>query len=383
MRKLHHRKMIAMLLAGGKGTRLSELTREIAKPAVYYGGKYRIIDFSLSNCSNSGIDTIGVLTQYESLILNSYIGNGSAWDLDGFLGGVTLLPPYSTGDDIMWYSGTASAVALNSRYIDYYNPDYVLILSGDHVYKMDYSKMLDFHIQKQADLTIASIEVPIEEASRFGILEVDDNQYIKQFVEKPQYPTSHLASMGIYIFNWATLKQLLKRDLEDETSSHDFGKDVIPYALNNGYQLYAYPYSGYWRDVGTVKSLWEANMDLLDDHYLNLFSSDWPIFSVNHYLPPHKIYPTSKIHHALIDKGCMIKGDVYNSIISYNVTLLEGSSISNSVIMPNVIISKQCDLKYCIVQSDLVIPNNTVIHGSKQNIILVSKSYIKLLEEVG
>ncbi|HYK75037.1 MAG TPA: glucose-1-phosphate adenylyltransferase, partial [Pseudoneobacillus sp.] len=275
------KKCVAMLLAGGKGSRLYSLTKTLAKPAVPFGGKYRIIDFTLSNCTNSGIDTVGVLTQYQPLLLNSYIGIGSAWDLDRMDGGVTVLPPYSESSDVKWYTGTASAIYQNMNYLGQYEPEYVLILSGDHIYKMNYEFMLDYHIEKNADVTISVIEVPWVEANRFGIMNTDEDLRITEFEEKPDEPKSNLASMGIYIFRWDVLKEFLDRDDANPASSHDFGKDVIPLLLKENKNMFAYPFKGYWKDVGTVQSLWEANMDLLDEECeLNLFDYTWRIYSV-------------------------------------------------------------------------------------------------------
>ncbi len=381
---MNKKEMIAMLLAGGKGTRLVDLTKEIAKPAVYFGGKYRIIDFSLSNCTNSGIDTVGVLTQYEPLVLNSYIGNGRAWDLDVMNGGVTVLPPYSSGKEVQWYSGTASAVALNIKFIDYYEPTYVLILSGDHIYKMDYSKMLDYHIKNQADVTISSIEVPIHEASRFGILNTFENNLIYEFEEKPKEPKNNLASMGIYIFNWSMLKQYLIEDLNDSNSAHDFGKNLIPKAVELGLKCYAYPFKGYWKDVGTVKSFWEANMDLLDGGCdLNLYDNSWPIYSVSQHLPPQYIDETCHLDEVLVNKGCIVYGNVQKSLLFYQAVIEKDTVIKYSVIMPNVRVEQGCELEYSIVQEGVIVPHDTVVKGTKDNIILISKVYLESLKKVG
>ncbi len=380
---MNKKEMIAMLLAGGKGTRLVDLTKEIAKPAVYFGGKYRIIDFSLSNCTNSGIDTVGVLTQYEPLVLNSYIGNGRAWDLDVINGGVTVLPPYSSGKEVQWYSGTASAVALNIKFIDFYEPTYVLVLSGDHIYKMDYSKMLDYHIKNNADLTISVIEVPISEASRFGIMNTFENNFIYEFEEKPKNPKNNLASMGIYIFNWPILKQFLIEDLNNPNSSHDFGKNIIPKSVESGLRCFAYPFKGYWKDVGTVKSFWDANMDLFDGNSdLNLYDHSWPIYSVSQHLPPHYIDESSHIEEALVNKGCMVYGYVKKSLLFYQVFIDRDTIVKHSVIMPNAKIEKGVELEYTIVQEGLVVPQNTVIKGARDNIILVSKMYLENLKQV-
>lgn len=374
------KEMIAMLLAGGKGTRLIDLTKEIAKPAVHFGGKYRIIDFSLSNCCNSGVDTVGVLTQYEPLVLNSYISNGSAWDLDLINGGVTVLPPYSSGGDVEWYTGTASAVALNIKFIELYQPNYVLILSGDHIYKMDYSTMLDFHIKNDADLTISVKEVPIDEASRYGIMNTFGNDLIYEFEEKPKNPKNSLASMGIYIFKWTVLKQLLLEDLQDKDSNHDFGKNIIPKALDTGYKLFAYPFKGYWKDVGTIKSLWEANMDLLDGCCsLNISDALWPIFSVCQYLAPHYLDENCVLDEVLINEGCVINGNIKKSLLFYGTKVNIDSTVRYSVLMPNVVVESNCQLDYCLVQEGIMIPMGTKISGSKEHIILVSKPFIENL----
>ncbi|OUM87004.1 glucose-1-phosphate adenylyltransferase, partial [Parageobacillus thermoglucosidasius] len=294
------KKCIAMLLAGGQGSRLYSLTTNIAKPAVPFGGKYRIIDFTLSNCTNSGIDTVGVLTQYQPLLLHSYIGIGSAWDLDRRNGGVTVLPPYSASSEMKWYEGTANAIYQNINYIEQYDPDYVLVLSGDHIYKMDYGKLLDYHMMKNADVTISVIEVPWSEASRFGIMNTNEQMEITEFEEKTEHPKNNLASMGIYIFNWPLLKEYLQIDNANPHSSHDFGKDVIPLLLRNKKRLVAYLFKGYWKDVGTVKSLWEANMDLLDEaNELDLFDHSWRIYSVNPNQPPQYISDEAVVVHSL------------------------------------------------------------------------------------
>lgn len=371
---------VAMLLAGGKGSRLSTLTKNIAKPAVPFGGKYRIIDFALSNCTNSGIDTVGILTQYQPLVLNSYIGIGSAWDLDRKDGGVTVLPPYSESSEVKWYTGTASAVYQNLNYIEQYNPDYILILSGDHIYKMNYAKMLEYHIAKKADLTISVIEVPWEDASRYGIMSTDDNMKIIRFKEKPAIPETNLASMGIYIFNANVLKKYLERDHENEISSHDFGKDVIPLLINEKRKVYAYPFKGYWKDVGTVKSLWEANMDLLDENNeLNLFDNDWRIYSVNPNHPPQYISNGAQIECSLVNEGCVIKGNVEKSIIFQGVTIEQNAYVKESVIMPNAIIGKNVYIERAIIPTNLKIPNGMIIRpeNDTDDIVLVSEEMIE------
>lgn len=370
-----------MLLAGGKGSRLSTLTQTLAKPAVPFGGKYRIIDFPLSNCSNSGIDTVGVLTQYQPLILNSYIGIGSAWDLDRKDGGVTVLPPYSESSEVKWYTGTASAIFQNLTYLSQYNPDYVLILSGDHIYKMNYEKMLEHHVKKGADVTISVIEVPWEEASRFGILNTTEDLRVSEFDEKPKYPKSNLASMGIYIFNWGILKEYLEIDSRNTESSHDFGKDVLPLLLRENKKIYAYPFKGYWKDVGTVRSLWEANMDLIDDACeLNLFDHSWRIYSVNPHQPPQYIAPEAEVSESLVNEGCIIKGFVDKSVLFQGVKVEKGTIIKESVIMPDAVVGANCIIERAIVPADLHIPDGTVIcHDDVDEIVLVTE---ELLQEL-
>src|SRR3954451_12735531 len=356
------KKCIAMLLAGGKGSRLNSLTKDLAKPAVPFGGKYRIIDFTLSNCTNSGIDTVGVLTQYQPLVLNSYIGIGSAWDLDRINGGVTVLPPYTASSEVKWYTGTASAVYQNLNYLEQYNPEYVLILSGDHIYKMNYEEMLEYHISRGADVTISVIEVPWDEASRFGIMNTNEEMGVTNFVEKPDEPISNLASMGIYIFKWSVLKAYLLEDAENKESSHDFGKDIIPKLLQDEKMLFAYPFKGYWKDVGTVKSLWEANMDLLKEGTeLDLYDRNWRIYSVNPNQPPQYIAPTAHVEDSLINEGCMVEGTVKNSVLFQGVIVEEGSGIQESVIMPNARIGKNAVIEKAIIAEGMVVPDNTII----------------------
>ncbi|MEH7124206.1 glucose-1-phosphate adenylyltransferase [Bacillus sp. JJ1773] len=374
------KKCVAMLLAGGKGSRLHSLTENLAKPAVPFGGKYRIIDFTLSNCTNSGIDTVGVLTQYQPLVLNSYIGIGSAWDLDRRNGGVTVLPPYSESSEVKWYTGTASAIYQNINYLKQHNPEYVLVLSGDHIYKMNYELMLNYHIEKGADATISVIEVPWEEASRFGIMNTSDEMVITQFEEKPDVPKNNLASMGIYIFNWSLLKEYLERDAKDSNSSHDFGKDIIPLLLAEEKQLYAYPFKGYWKDVGTVKSLWEANMDLLDETCeLNLFDYNWRIYSVNPNHPPQYISTEAKITGSLINEGCTIEGNIDKSVLFQGVTVGQGSFIREAVVMPNAKIGKNVMIEKAIIPSNIHIPDGMMISGSMENdeIVLVSEEMLQ------
>ncbi|PWW26251.1 glucose-1-phosphate adenylyltransferase [Cytobacillus oceanisediminis] len=374
------KKCVAMLLAGGKGSRLSSLTKSLAKPAVPFGGKYRIIDFTLSNCTNSGIDTVGVLTQYQPLVLNSYIGIGSAWDLDRKNGGVTVLPPYSESSEVKWYTGTASAIYQNLNYLKQYDPEYVLILSGDHIYKMNYELMLDYHIEKGADATISVIEVPWPEASRFGIMNTSEDMRVAEFDEKPAFPKNNLASMGIYIFNWPVLKEYLEMDDRNPESSHDFGKDIIPLMLDENKKLFAYPFNGYWKDVGTVKSLWEANMDLLDDECdLNLFDHDWRIYSVNPNHPPQYISPEAEVAESLINEGCTIEGEVEKSVLFQGVLVGKGSVIRESVIMPDAIIGENVYIEKAIVPSGMNIPDGFVISSSEETdeIILITQEMIQ------
>jgi len=371
------KKCVAMLLAGGKGSRLNSLTKDLAKPAVPFGGKYRIIDFPLSNCANSNIDTVGVLTQYQPLLLNSYIGIGSAWDLDRKDGGVTVLPPYAESSEVKWYTGTASAIYQNLNYLKQYQPEYVLILSGDHIYKMNYESMLEYHIEKRADVTISLIEVPWNEASRFGIMDTDEDLRITDFDEKPADPKNNLASMGIYIFSWNILKEYLEMDDRNPDSSHDFGKDVIPLLLEENKKLFAYPFKGYWKDVGTVKSLWEANMDLLgEDCDLDLFDHGWRIYSVNPNQPPQFISSDSIVKESLINEGCTIEGEVDKSVLFQGVTVGKGTIIKESVIMPDAIIGSNCLIEKAIVQEDVKVPDGTVIRSFDDEIILVTNEML-------
>ncbi|MEH7334676.1 glucose-1-phosphate adenylyltransferase [Neobacillus drentensis] len=359
------KKCIAMLLAGGQGSRLSALTRDKAKPAVSFGGKYRIIDFPLSNCTNSGIDTVGVLTQYLPLVLHSYIGIGSAWDLDRINGGVTVLPPYSETAGVRWYKGTANAIYQNLNYLKQYNPEYVLILSGDHIYKMDYSKMLDYHIEKEADVSISVIEVPWEEANRFGIMNTNEELEIIEFEEKPKEPKSNLASMGIYIFKWPVLRMFLEMDDKNPESSNDFGKDIIPLLLEEKKRVVAYPFQGYWKDVGTVGSLWEANMDLLkEDTDFDLYDRNWRIYSVNPNQPPQYIAPTAQIEESLINEGCIVEGTIKHSVLFQGVTVKEGSMIKDSVIMPDARVGKNVVIERAIVAPGMVVEDNAIIRPS-------------------
>ena len=356
------KEMITMLLAGGQGTRLYVLTKEVAKPAVPFGGKYRIIDFPLSNCLNSGIDTVGVLTQYRPLELNSYIGNGQPWDLDRMNGGVYILPPYVKDKEGQWYKGTANAIYQNINFIERYDPEYVLVLSGDHIYKMDYSKMLAFHKEKNADATIAVLDVPVEEASRFGIMNTNADDSIYEFEEKPKHPKSTKASMGIYIFNWKKLREYLINDEKDPQSSNDFGKNIIPSMLNNGERLFAYQFDGYWKDVGTIDSLWEANMDLLNPKVnINLSGDQWRIYARNEPHPPHFIREKADIAESLITEGCDINGKLWYTVLFSGVTVEEGAELNSAVVMKNTVIKKGAIVKYAIIAEDAVIEEGAVV----------------------
>lgn len=347
---------VAMLLAGGQGSRLGCLTRNIAKPAVSFGGKYRIIDFSLSNCVNSNIDTVGVLTQYKPLILNSYIGLGAAWDLDNAQGGVHILPPYVGEQGGKWYKGTASAIYQNVDFINQYDPEYVLVLSGDHIYKMDYARMLNFHKEKKADVTISTLTVPWEEASRFGIITTDMENRITKFSEKPALPDSNLASMGIYIFNWSLLKKALVKDENNHNSENDFGKNVIPMLLAEGKKLFAYHFQGYWKDVGTIESYYEANMELLKENAeLDLFDNDLRVFSNSDILPPQYIGPKAKVRNCLISNGCTILGEIINSIVAPGVYIGEYAKVENCILLPNVQIRNEAWVRKTIIGENAVI----------------------------
>lgn len=346
--------MIAMLLAGGQGSRLGVLTSKVAKPAVAFGGKYRIIDFPLSNCINSGVDTVGVLTQYQPLRLNAHIGIGIPWDLDKNIGGVTVLPPYEKNGNSEWYTGTANAIYQNIDYMAQYNPEYVLILSGDHIYKMDYETMLNYHKEHNADITIACMQVPMEEASRFGVVLTDDEKRIKEFEEKPEHPRSNLASMGIYIFKWSVLKEALIT-LKDQKQC-DFGKHIIPYCHEKGDRIFAYEYNGYWKDVGTLGSYWEANMELIDlIPVFNLYEEFWKIYTNSSTLPPQYISADSHISRSIIAEGCDIYGDVYNSVIGAGVTIEKGAVVKDSIIMQNTVIREGTYVEKAIIAENVEI----------------------------
>ena len=369
--------MLAMILAGGRGSRLHELTNKVAKPAVSYGGKYRIVDFPLSNCANSGIDVVGVLTQYESILLNSYVAAGRRWGLDAKDSGVYVLPPRETADsNLDVYRGTADAISQNIDFIDTYSPEYILILSGDHIYKMDYNKMLDAHKANNADATIAVLPVPMKEASRFGIMNTDENGKIVEFEEKPEKPKSNLASMGIYIFNWKQLRKALTADMKNPDSSHDFGKDIIPNFLNEGKALYAYKFEGYWKDVGTIDSLWEANMDLLDpNNPLDLNDPTWKIYTEDVTTLPHYIGPNADIKRAFITQGCVIDGSVKNSVLFTGAKVGEGAKIIDSVLMPGVTVESGAVVTRALVADGVKICKDAKVGDSKsEHIELVVKN---------
>ncbi len=358
-----------MLLAGGQGSRLYALTSHVAKPAVPFGSKYRIIDFPLSNCANSGIDTVGVLTQYQPLELNAYLGNGAAWDLDRSDGGVHVLPPYvQKGEQGTWYKGTANAIYQNIGFLSLYNPEYVLILSGDHIYKMDYSKMIRHHRETNAACTISVMEVPMDEASRFGIMNVDETDRIYEFEEKPKNPKSNLASMGIYVFTWSKLREYLIADEADENSSNDFGKNIIPNMLNAGETMSAYRFSGYWKDVGTIRSLWDANMDMLNpDSGFDLYDESWPIYARSPGRPPHISGPESEISHSLVTGGSEIYGTLKDSVVFYSVTVEKGAYVHASVLMPGTVVKAGARVEYAIVAENAVIEENAVVGAADQD----------------
>ena len=359
------KEVVAMLLAGGQGSRLYALTSHVAKPAVPFGGKYRIIDFPLSNCANSGIDTVGVLTQYRPLELNSYIGSGQPWDLDRSDGGVHILPPYMReGDQGTWYKGTANAIYQNIGFLDLYDPEYVVILSGDHIYKMDYADMVDLHKKTGAACTISVLEVTMEEATRLGIMNVDENDRVYEFEEKPKQPKSNLASMGIYVFTWSELRQYLVDDEADPTSSNDFGKNIIPKMLDAGEVMMAYRFQGYWKDVGTIDSLWDANMDMLaikNEKGINPYDPSWPIYSRTPIRPPHVTGEHAKLSHSLVTGGCQIDGVVENSVLFHSVVVEEGADVQYSILMPGTVVKKGAKVAYSIVAEDAVIGEGAVV----------------------
>lgn len=364
---------VAMILAGGQGTRLLDLTKPVAKPAVSFGSRYRIIDFTLSNCLHSNIKNVGILTQYKPLELMVHIGNGNAWELDINNGGVSILPPYQTDTENMWYKGTADAIYANLDYLDMYNPEYVLILSGDHIYSMDYQKMLDFHKEKNADLTIAVMEVNINEAYRFGIMSIDKNSKIYEFEEKPKKANSNLASMGVYIFNYQILKKYLVEDSLNSKSNHDFGGNIIPSFLNKKEEVYAFKFNGYWKDVGTVDSLWSANMDLLNpDSGLNLNDRNWRVYSRDRKLSPQYFGKNSSIVNSIVGEGAFIDGIIENSVISTNVTIEKDVVIKNSVILPNSYIKSGANINYCIVARDCIVDHCIKCEGNINSIALIT-----------
>jgi glucose-1-phosphate adenylyltransferase len=371
------KRVVAMLLAGGQGSRLYALTKNVAKPAVPYGGKYRLIDFPLSNCTNSGIDTVGVLTQYQPLVLNEYIGNGQPWDLDKMNGGVHVLPPYETQAGASWYEGTANAIYQNITFIERYNPEYVVVLGGDHIYKMDYSKMVDYHVANNADCTISVIDVPKAEASRFGIMICDDKNQVTDFVEKPKEPKSTLASMGIYVFSWDKLRKYLIENENDanakrergEAWSKDFGKDIITSMLRDKQRLFAYEFEGYWKDVGTLESLWEANMDLLSPSVpLDLYDPSWKIYSRNNNMPPQYIGTNANIENSMISEGSSIDGTVDFSVVFSGVTIEPGATVNYSIIMPGTVIKSGAVVEYAIVGEDCVVESGSRIGASPETI---------------
>ena len=353
---------VAMVLAGGQGSRLGKLTKQTAKPAVSFGGNYRIIDFALSNCANSGINTVGVVTQYHPLVLNEHVGNGENWGLDRHSGGATILQPYSSIDGEKFFKGTAHAIYQNIEYVDLYDPEYLVILSGDHIYKMDYEKMLEYHKEKNALLTIAVMPVPWEEASRFGILNTDEENAIVEFDEKPANPKSNLASMGIYMFNWSVLREFLLEDDKDEASEHDFGMNILPKMLNAGNPMYAWKFEGYWKDVGTVKSYWEANLDLLEiDNPLDIFDTSWQIYTKARNLPPHFVSSSARIKNALINEACRIYGDIEHSVLFNNVHVEEGAAVKDSVLLSNSIIREGAKVYNAVIMEDVIVEKDQVI----------------------
>ena len=353
-----------MLLAGGQGSRLYVLTGDMAKPAVPFGGTFRIIDFPLSNCTNSGIDTVGVLTQYRPLELNSYIGNGQPWELDRLGGGVHILPPYQSATGATWYKGTANAIYQNMGFVDLYDPEYVVILSGDHIYKMDYSEMVRRHKEAHAACTISVMEVPWSEASRFGIMSVDDGGMVTEFAEKPKEPRSNLASMGIYVFTWAKLKAYLTADEQDPASDNDFGKNIIPNMLRDGERLAAYQFEGYWKDVGTLDSLWDANMDMLSPGSgLNLLDKKWPIYARTPSCPPAFVGKYADVGNSVVTKGCQVSGEVKNSVLSYNVTVGEGAHVAYSVLMPGAAVEAGASVEYAIIGEGAVVGRGAHVGG--------------------
>lgn len=373
-------KVVAMLLAGGQGSRLKTLTKKIAKPAVPFGGKYRIIDFALSNAANSGISDIGILTQYKPLQLNTHIGIGSAWDFDRNTGGLRILPPFTSEDGGRWYTGTANAIFENIDFIDEIDPEYVLILSGDHIYKMDYNDLLKEHRRKNADVTIAVMEVPWDEAPRFGILNTDKDNKIVEFDEKPEVPKNNMASMGIYMFNWTDLRNYLIKDSEDPNTNHDFGQNILPKMLDDGKEMHAWQFEGYWKDVGTVRSFWESNMDLLDENStLNLYDRKWRIYTRSKNLPPQYITRGSVVKNSLINEGCIVEGELNNSILFSDVHIEKGAIINNSVVLSGCVIKENAVINNTVVLEDMIVESGVVI-GEKDDgkIYLVSEDGVEI-----
>ena len=375
---MKEKKIIAMLLAGGQGSRLKSLTDDLAKPAVPFGGKYRIIDFALSNASNSNIPDIGILTQYKPLVLNNHIGVGASWDYDRSDGGLRLLSPFTSQDGGNWYTGTANAIFENIDYINEVNPEYVLVLSGDHIYKMDYNDLLDDHIAKNADVTIAVMEVPWDEASRFGILNTGEDNIIEKFDEKPENPKNNMASMGIYIFDWKLLKEYLILDNDDPDTDHDFGKNILPRMLDDGKSMYAWQFDGYWKDVGTVKSFWEANMDLLNDHNtLDLYDKDWRIYTKSRNMPAHLITEKAIVKSSLINEGCIVDGTLNHSILFPNVQIEEGAVVNNSVILSDTVIKKNAVINNAVISEHTIIEEDSIVGADDNHIYLVNNDGIE------
>lgn len=371
-------KVVAMLLAGGQGSRLKALTKKVAKPAVPFGGKYRIIDFALSNCANSGVRDLGILTQYKPLLLNEHLGIGAAWDYDKNFGGLRVLSPFTGEEGGRWFTGTANAIFENVDYLDEVDPDYVLILSGDHIYKMNYDDMLDHHVEKGADCTIAVIEVPWEEASRFGILNTDENDQVVEFDEKPENPKNNLASMGIYMFTWSALREALYKDEQNTESENDFGKNVLPMMLDDGKRMFAYRFQGYWKDVGTVRSYWEANMDLLDpNNELRIYEDHWRIYTKSRNLPPQYIAEDAEVSHAMVNEGCFISGNVEDSVLFSSVTVEKGAEVTNSVLLSDCVIREGAKVNRAIIAEGIVIEAGQEIGvGDEEGIYLVSEDGI-------
>ncbi len=376
------KEIVAMLLAGGQGSRLYSLTKKLAKPAVPFGGKYRIIDFPLSNCVNSGIDTVGILTQYQPLVLNDYIGNGQPWDLDRLYGGVHVLPPYQKATRSDWYKGTANAIYQNTNFIERYDPEYVLILSGDHIYKMDYANMLSFHKQKKADCTIAVLDVSKEEASRFGIMTCDKNARVTKFEEKPKNPVSTLASMGVYIFTWSKLRKYLEEDEADKCSDNDFGKNIIPNMLAAKQKAYAYPFEGYWKDVGTIDSLWEANMDLLNpSEPLDVWDPSWKIYTRTPGVPPHYVGPRAKVENSVVAEGCVVEGTLDSAVLFAGARVAHGAEVRDSILMPGAVVENGAQVSYAIIAEDAVIKKGAVVGARPEYMDDMSKWGVAVVAE--